>query len=174
MEMSFHATGDDHELKLARFNTSASGDDYFYFCELSSLQVLRLLPVDTKIEVAHFFPDHDLILRKADNIKASKTVGEFLNIALPLVQHGSFRCKDITIVIDDEITLESHDDGEIHLVSPHKAKVRNLVMKILRQQGFDPELTSQLITQPDLYHKIEKPKRIVASYSSFEDAIESI
>jgi hypothetical protein len=171
MKIVFQSIDAASDLKIAWFNTSRSGDDYFYFCELSSLQVLRQLPVDTMIEVTYFFADNDSALQKANTIKASKSVEEFFNIVLPLVQNGSFGCKDITIVIDNKITVQSHDDGEVHLVSPHKAEVRDLVKKILTQQAFDPELITQLLIQPDLYHKIERPKRIVASYSSFEDAI---
>lgn len=107
-------------------------------------------------------------------IKSTKSVKEFLDITLPLVEHGNFPCKDITIIIDNQIKLDSHDDGEIHLVSSNRPFLQDLIKKILTRQHFAPNLLDDIVDRPNLYHRLERPNKIVSSYASFEEVIEAL
>lgn len=55
MEAVFNSIDDVCDLTLARFSLSTDGEDYYYFSEQSSLQVLRELQVDTGINVTNLF-----------------------------------------------------------------------------------------------------------------------
>ncbi len=174
MDTVFNSIDDICDLTIAWFNQSPDGDDYYYFSEQSSLQVLRELPIDTDIKVTDIFSERHRIFQKTDTIKTAKTVGQFLDVVLPLVEHGNFSCKEITIIIDNQIKLDSHDDGEVHLVSSNTHLLQNLISKILTRQHYDPKLLTDIIGRPNLYHKLERPNRILSSYATFDEVIEAI
>jgi hypothetical protein len=173
METIFNSIDDVCELTIGRYNHTANGEDYFYFNEQSSLQVLRELSVHTHIEVTYIFSERHRIFQKIESIKAAETVGDVLNIILPLVENGNFPCKDFKVVIDKKIKLESHDDGEIHLVSSQKSELQKLVKRIFVRQYFNPDIVDDIISRPNLYHRLERPKSIIGSYSTMDEVIEA-
>jgi hypothetical protein len=124
--------------------------------------------------VTSLFSERHRIFQKIDVIKSAKNVKKFLDITLPLVEHGNFPCKGITIIIDNQIELDSHDDGEIHLVSSNRPFLQDLIKKILTRQRFDINLLNDIIHRPNLYHKLERPNKIVSSYTSFDEVIEAM
>jgi hypothetical protein len=173
METVFNSIDDVCELTIGRYNLTADGEDYFYFNEQSSLQVLRELSIHTPVEVTYIYSERHRIFQKIENIKAAKTVGDVLNIVLPLVENGNFPCKDFKIVIDRKIKLESHDDGEIHLISAKKPELQKLIKRIFVRQYFNPNIVDDIISRPNLYHRLERPKSIIASYTTMDEVIEA-
>jgi hypothetical protein len=162
------------ELTIALYTKPDLGKDYFYFNEQSSLQALREVPSDTKIKVTNIFSERHRIAQKIGKIRDVTTVNEFLDIVLPLVENGNFPCTDITVIINDTIELRSHDDGEIHLVSSNRAELEDLAKKILKRQGYDIKLLEEISAKRGIYCKLEKPDKIISTYSSFEEVINSI
>jgi hypothetical protein len=173
MDTVFNSIDDFCELTIGRYNLTADGEDYFYFNEQSSLQVLRELSIHTPIEVTYLYSERHRIFQKIESIKAAKTVGDALNIILPLVENGNFPCKDFKIVIDKKIKLESHEDGEVHLISAQKAELLKLIKRIFVRQYFNPDIVDDIIIRPNLYHRLERPNSIIASYSTMDEVIEA-
>jgi hypothetical protein len=173
MDTVFNSIDDVCELTIGRYNLTADGEDYFYFNEQSSLQVLRELSIETPIEVTYIFSERHRVFQKIESIKAAKTVGDVLNIILPLVENGNFPCKDFEIVVDRQIKVESHDDGEIHLISAQKPELQKLIRKIFVRQYFNPDIVDDIISRPNLYHRLERPRSIITSYTTFDEAIEA-
>jgi hypothetical protein len=162
------------DLTIANFSLTTNGEEYFCFNEQSSIQVLRELPIETGIKVANLFSERHRISQKVDAIKKTGDVKGFFEIVLPLVEHGNFPCTDITIIIDNQIKLSSHDDGEVHLVSTSRDFLHDLIKKMLVRQHYDPGILTQIINKPNLYHRLEKPNKIIASYKSFDEVIEAM
>jgi hypothetical protein len=162
------------DLTIARFTLNGDGEEYVYFNEQSSIQVLRELPIETSIQVTNIFSERHRIVQKVDSIKSTKNLGEFFAIVLPLVEYGHFPCTDIDITINDQIQLSSHDDGEVHLISVNRDFLHNLARKILIHQNYDPGIWNAITNKPNLYHILERPNKIVSSYSTFDEVIEDM
>ena len=111
---------------------------------------------------------------KVDAIKAAKTISELLNIVLPLVEDGNFQCDNFTLLLNEETKLENHDDGEVHLSSGNTTFLYDLLLKIFTRQQYDSKLLLAVISQPNLYHKLERPNKIIASYNTFEEVMDAI
>ncbi|MDO6431523.1 hypothetical protein Q4E93_13040 [Flavitalea sp. BT771] len=120
----FRSLNEICDLTVLRYCRTSEGHDSFYLLEQSSILVLRELPSNTPIEVTGFFSERHRIYQKTEIIKASRTVQEFLNTAIPLVENGSFPCNDLTIIVNHRIKLTSHDDGEVHLISEKSSPLR--------------------------------------------------
>ena len=173
METFFKSIDDVCDLTFAHHSLTIKGEDYFYFSEQSSIQVLREMPKATAIKVTNLSSERHRIFQKTDAIKNTQSIQEFFNIVLPLVEDGNFPCTDITIIIDNQIELSSHDDGEVHLLSANKGLLYDLIKKILTRQRYAPEILTDILNQPNLYLKLERPNKIIATYSSFEEVIEA-
>ena len=174
MEAVFNSIDDICDLTLANFTLTGDGEEYFYFNEQSSIQVLRELPIETAIKVTNMFSEQPRIFQKVEAIKDTKNVKDFFDIVLPLVELGNFPCTDITIIIDDQIKLSSHDNGEVHLISSTRHFLYDLIKKVLTHQHYDSGLLTEITNKPNLYHKLERPDKIVASYSTFDEVIEAM
>jgi hypothetical protein len=161
------------DLTVLRYDQTSEGDDRFYLLEQSSLLVLREFPSDTPMEVTEVFSERHRISQKSEIIKASRTVQGFLNIVIPLVENGSFPCKDLTIIVNHRIELTSHDDGEVCLVFEKGTHLFDLMNKILTRQKYNPSLLLEIINRPNLYHKIERPDKISSSFKTFEELLET-
>jgi len=142
--------------------------------EQSSLQVLTELSFDYSIEVQDIFSQRHRIAQKVEKIKSCSTLYEYLDIVLPLVENGSFPCDILSMKIEDKLYLESHDDGDVTLISKNKGFIRGLVKTVLTRQGFNPRLLDDIIRRPNLYHKIERPNIIKASFQTFEEVIDDL
>lgn len=162
------------ELEFVRYSQTSEGQDYFYINEQSSLQVLRELPLSTPINVTGIFSHRHRIAKQVDAIKASKNIANLLEIVLPLVENGNFPCDDFTVILNNEIELQSHDDGEVHLSSFNKASLHDLLAKVFARQGFNPKILFEVISQPNLYHRLERPDKIVGTYKTFDEVIDAI
>jgi hypothetical protein len=169
----FRSLSEFSDLTVLRYDQTPEGDDSFYLLEQSSLLVLSELPLNTPIEVTEVFSERHRIYQKSEIIKASRTVQEFLNTAIPLVENGSFPCKDLNIIVNHRIKVTSHDDGEVHLVSEKNSPLLDLMNKILTRQKYKPGLLTEIINRPNLYHKIERPDKILSSYKTFEELLET-
>ena len=174
MESVIKSIDDVCDLTVAYFTITNDDEEYFYFNEQSSLQVLREFPLKTVIHVTSLFSERQRIFQKIDTIKDAKNIKELFEIVLPLVEHGNFPCTDFTIIIDNKIKLTSHDDGEVHLVSSHKSFLRELIKKILIHQRYDQHLLNDIVSRPSLYHLLERPDKIISSYSTFEEVIDAL
>lgn len=162
------------DFNVIRYERTAEGKDYFYLMEQSALQVLKEVPNETIIEVIYIFSERHRIVMEVDKILSAKSVKEFFNIVQSLIENGNFPCKDLTIILDNKIELSSHDEGEVHLISSDHLTIRNLIKKIFQRQYFNESFLDQIVMRPRLYHKIERPDKIIASYESFEQVIEAI
>jgi len=169
----FRSLSELNDLTVLRYDQTSEGDDRFYLLEQSSLLVLREFPSDTPIEVTEVFSERHRISQKSEIIKASRTVQEFLNIIIPLVENGSFPCNDLTIIVNHRIKLTSHDDGEVCLVFEKDSHLLDLMNKILTRQKYNPSLLIEIINRPNLYHKTERPDKITSSYKTFEELLET-
>jgi hypothetical protein len=173
MDTVFNSIDDFCELTIAMFRQSPNGDDYYYLSEQSCLQVLRELPIQTPIRITDVFSERHRIFKEIGSMKGAKNVGEALKIILPLVEDGNFPCKNITIIIDDKIKLESYNDYEVHLVSSSKVELQKLIRRIVGRQYFNPDIVNDITDRPNLYLRLERPKSIVATYSSLDEVIEA-
>jgi hypothetical protein len=162
------------DFNVIRFHRTTDGKDHFYLMEQSALQVLREITKETPIEVTSIFSESHRVAKQVGNILSAKSVEEFFKIVLPLVENGSFPCMDLTIILENQIELSSHDDGEVHLISSNHVAVRNLIEKILRRQHFDETFLGKIVQSPNVYHKIEAPDKIIATFETFDQLIEAI
>jgi hypothetical protein len=174
MEPVFNSIDDVCDLTFAKFSLTDDGEEYFYFNEQSSIQVLRELPLDAAINVINLFSERHRIFQKIDAIKETKNVKEFFEIVLPLVEYGNFPATDLTILIDDQIKLSSYDDGEVQLVSANKHFLHDLIKKLIIRQHYSPLLLTDIIDRPNLYHKLQRPDKIISSYSTLDEVIDAM
>jgi len=172
MEAVFKSIDEAYNLKVIRYSQSADGEVCFYLLEQSSLQVLREFPLETPIHITEFFSYH--IAQHTDTIKAAKSIKELFDVVLPLEKDGSIPCVDLTIVINETLQLQSHDDGEVHLSSKEQPLLEYVIRKVLLRQHFSVDLISSIIHQPNLYHKLKRPNRIVNSFPTFDEVIDAI
>lgn len=169
----FRSLNEICDLSVLRYCQTSEGYDSFYLLELSSLLILREFPLNTTIDVTEVFSERHRIAQKSEIIRASRTVQEFLNIAIPLVENGSFPCNDLTVIIDHRIKLTCHDDGEVNLVSEKGSHLLDLMEKVLTRQGYKPSLLTEIVNRPNLYHKTERPDKILSSFKTFEELLET-
>ncbi len=101
-----------------------------------------------------------------------KRLAEVAGLELQLL--GKPTSVDFTVVLNGGIELQSHDDGEVHLTSQDKKSLYDLLTKVFARQGFDSKLLFDVISRPNLYHKLERPDKIVSSYKTFEEVIDAI
>lgn len=174
MDTAFNSIDEVCDLNIFKYHLSSDGEHHFYFSELSSLQVLREMNLETSLQVTKIFSQRHRIAQKTDAILATKTVDEFLNIVIPLVEGGCFPCDDLSIVLNKEIYLSSHDDGEVHLTSKQTNRLWDLVKKILVRQGFSIDTLGIITNYPNLYLKLEPPNNILAKYKTFDEVIENL
>lgn len=174
MEGVFNSINDVCNLEFINYHQTEDGLDYFYLMELSSLQVLRELSINTPVQVTEVFSQRHRIAKREEVIKAANTVGELFDIVLPLVENGNFPCDTFNLIIDNETKLESHDDGEVHISSSKTAYLHELILKVFTRQQYSHSLLTKIINQPNLYHKIERPDKIVISYKTFEAVIDAM
>ena len=161
------------DLNVLHYSQTSEGHGNFYLLEQSSLQVLRILHLDTPVEVKHIFSERHRIYQQIESIKKVTSVKGFLDMAIPLVQNGNFACKDLTLIINSHIELKSHDDGEVHLTSGKAAQLLDVMKKILTFEGYDPNLLTEIMNRPNIYHKLERPDKILSSYQTFDELIDS-
>ena len=174
METIFNDIDKVCDLSVIQYSKTSGGQDYFYLLELSALQVLRELPSETSIKVTNMFSQRHLIAQKLSTFLATRTITEFLNIAIPLVDNGNFPCDDLTIILDSTIELSSHDDGEVHLSSGDTFKLRSLINKILLRQNYSSEILNETLLKSNQYLKLSRPNQVVATYDTFDELIENI
>ena len=148
---------DATDFDIIMYSRTETNEESFYLLEQSSLQVLRELPPDYRIQVHEIFSQRHRVAQKIELLKTSQTIHQFLQIVLPLVENASFPCDNLTLTINDSIKLEAHDDGEVTLTSKEHAFLRYLVKTILIHQGFNQSIFDEIIQRPDLYHKLERP-----------------
>jgi hypothetical protein len=163
-----------NDFNVVRYDRTKADEESFYLMEQSSLQVLRELPSDLSIQVQQVFSQRHRIAQRIEEIKSSSTINEFFRIALPLVENGSFPCDTVTMTIENKVHLESHDDGEVILRSKDFRLVRELIKAILIRQEFDTLLLNNILDVPNLYHKIERPNIIKASFQTFEEILDAL
>lgn len=173
MDTVFNWIDDVCDLNFVKYHQTPEGQDYYYLLELSALQVLREIPLDTPLKVIEIFSQRQLITQKITTILATKTVKEFLGIVFPLVEGGCLPCHDLNILIDSQIHLSSHDDGEVHLASIHFKELQELIKKILVRQGFSTDILNGMRVNANQYLKLERPNKILAKYDTFDDVIEN-
>ena len=174
MDTAFNSIDNVIDFNIIRFDQTSDGEDYFYLMEQSALQVLREFPNETSIKVISLFSERHRVAKEVDKILSITSLAQFFKTVLPLVEGGNFPCKDLTIELDNEIELSSHDDGEVHLISSNILRLRELIKKILYRQHYDVNLLLHVINNPNVYHKLEPPDKIVATYKTFDELIEAI
>lgn len=174
MEAVFDSINEICNLEFVKYNQTPEGHDYFYLIEQSSLQILRELPINTSIQATEVFSQRHRVAKKVEAIRAAKTVGGLFDIVLPLVENGNFPCDTFTLLIGKETKLESHDDGEVHISSANRAYLHELLLKVFARQQYSQSLLTLVISQPNLYHKLERPNRIATSYKTFEEVIDAL
>ena len=170
----FNSINEVTDFNVVRYHKTKEGQNYFYLAELSPLQVLREIPGGTPIKVIILFSERHRIAKEKENILSASTVNEFLDLTIPLVENGSFSCKDLTVLIDNQIKMSSHDDGEVHLSALETKHFHLLIEKVLRRQNFDQYVLNEIINQPNLYHKLARPDKIISSFKTFEEFLEDI
>lgn len=161
------------DFNIVRYHQTPDGQDYYYLLELSTLLVLREIPLDTPLRVTEIFSQRQRITQAIEKILATKTVKEFLDIVLPLVEGGCLPCDDLSILIDNQIQLSSHDDGEVHLASFHFKELQDLLKNILVRQGFSTDILKETRVNANQYLKLERPNKILAKYDTFDEVIEN-
>jgi hypothetical protein len=174
MQAVFKSIDEVTELQFVWYSQEADGQDYFYLLEQSLLQILRELPPDTFIQITEVFSQRQRVAQKIGIIKEATTVKDLLEIVLPLVENGNFPCDNFTLVLNNEVKLWSHDDGEVHLVSLNKTFLQDLLYKVFERQGYNSNFLFEIIKQPDLYHRIDRPGKMVDSYKTFEEVIDAL
>ncbi len=174
MQAVFNSIDEICNLEFVWYSKTPEGHDNFYLNEQSSLQILRELPITTLIHVTKIFSQRHRIAKKVDAIRAAKNVGELLEIIVPLVEDGNFPCDDFTLLLGNQIKLKSHNDGEVLLSSENKSFLHGLILKVFTRQQYNPMLISKVIEQPNLYHRLERPDEIIASYRTFDEVIDAI
>jgi len=174
MDSIFKSIDDVTDFDVVQYHKTTEGADYFYLMEQSSLQVLRELPSDSKLKVVSIFSERRRIEKETEIIRKATTVAQLLKIIVPLVENGNFPASNFEIIIDNEIELFSHDDGEVHLVSTNSLRLHELIRKILSHQNFDEKILADIISRPNLYLRLEQPDKIVASYQTFDELIEAL
>jgi hypothetical protein len=162
------------DFDIILYKCTEKDDECFCLLEQSSLQVLRELPFDLQIKVEEIFSQRHRIAQRVEMIKSCSTIEDFFDAVLPLIENGSFPCDTLTITIDGALTLQSHDDGEVTLSSNRKELLRGLIERVLVRQGFESELLNEVIRRPNLYHKLQKPNEIKASYQTFEEVLNAM
>jgi hypothetical protein len=173
MDAIFNSIDEACEFSIIRYNHTPDGQDYFYLLELSALQVLREIPFDTPLKVTKIFSQRQRIAQKTDSILATQTVKNFLDITIPLVDNGCLPCDDLNILIDRQIDLLSHNDGEVHLYSNEISKLRDLMKRILGRQSFSIAILDEILANSNQYLKLERPNKILAKYDTFDEVIEN-
>jgi hypothetical protein len=174
MDVVFESINEVYDLKVLRYSVTSEGHDYFYLLEQSSLLVLRIMPLDTPLEVKYIFSERDRIFRQIESIKKIKTVGEFLDLVIPLVESGYFDCKDLTLIVNAQIELTSHDEGEVHLTSGRIIQLRDILVKLLTVEDYDPNLLTEIMNRPNLYHKLERRGKILSSHRTFQELLDAL
>jgi hypothetical protein len=174
MEAVFKSIDEVCDLEFARYSRTQDGQDYFYLLEQSALQILRELPSDMPIQVTEVSSHEPRITLEVENLKAAHTARALLDVALPLVEKGNFPCDNITVLLNDKVKLQGHDDGEVHLISSNTAFLQDLLFKVFVRQNYNPNIVPKVIEQPNLYHRLERPGRIVASYKTFEEVVDAL
>ena len=173
MDTVFNSIEEVCDFNIVRYHQTPDGQDYYYLLELSALQVLREIPIETPLKVTKIFSQRQRIAQKIDTILTTTTVKEFLDIMIPLVEGGSLPCDDLSILIDNRILLSSHDDGEVHLSSIQINELQDLIKKILLRQGFSLDTLNEIRSNPNQYLKLERPNKILVKYDTFDEVIEN-
>lgn len=161
-------------LRVLRYTDKQGSRTEFYFLELSSLQVLRLVSSSATIEVKQIFSERHYIAQRTKNIYESRTVADFLNTCIPLIENGTFPCNDLELIINGSIKMQAHGDAEVVLSSSDDKSLLELTTKIVTHQGFCPSIIHDVMRQPNLYHVIELPCQILGVYITFDETIENL
>jgi len=162
------------DLEFVLYKQTSKAHHYFYLNEQSSIQVLRLFPANTAVDVIEVFSQRHRIAMKVDTIQAAKTIAELFNIVLPLVENGNFPCDRFTLLLNNETRLECNHDGEVHLSSGNTTFLHDLLLRLFVSQQYDSKLLLQIIGKPNLYHRLERPNKIIASYKTFDEMVGAI
>ena len=173
MEIVFNSIDEISDLEFVRYWQTTDGKDYFYLSELSSLQILRVLPMDTRLHVTEVNSQRHRIAMKVGNIKAAKTINELFKIVLPLVENGNFPCDKFNLLLNRETTLECQNDGEVYLSSENVIFLQDLLLRVFADNQYGAELLLEITNKPNLYHKLEQPNKIVASYNTLQEMIDA-
>jgi hypothetical protein len=162
------------DLDIIRYSQTSEGQDSFHLSEQSPLQVLRELPVNTFIEITEIYSQRHRIAQKVNQIKCATTIKELLAIVTPLVENGNFPCDNLALIINGNLLLQSHNDYDVHLASENFEFIRDLVQKVLVRQHYDQSLLFKIISNPDLYHKLERPDKILFRYRTLDEVLDAL
>jgi hypothetical protein len=174
MEDVFKSIDDWIDFEILLYKPTEDGGEFFYLMEQSSLQVLYLLPSGTSLKVVAIFSERHRIAKRTDEFFATSSVGEFLQIALPLVENGCFPCKNLELLLNGQLELFCYDDDAVHLKSKNKELIQQIVAKTLIRENYDESLLQMVIEAPDVYHKLARPDKIVASFQTYDELIDAL
>jgi hypothetical protein len=162
------------DLEVIMYYQTEDKRNCFYLLEQSSMQILRELSPNTPLLVTDISSERARIQNKVNQILATRSIDEFFKITIPLIENGSFPCKDITIIINDQIEIYSHDDGEVNLKFKPDYDYHYLMDKVLARQGYNSKILQDVIELPNAYQKLIRPDKIGKSYKSFDELIDEI
>lgn len=158
-------------LELLKYTQQQDGATEIYFLELSTLQALRVFPMELPIEILELEIYRDDEPIPPDEHPAIGTVKQFFKYLDEL--NEEYVIGNIFITIGGIVSLVSHDDSEVILRFPEGSSFEPLVAEIISQRGLSAaKVLDHMQKHKGKYVLISKPSKFVRTYEEFDDYLE--
>lgn len=159
------------EIQLLSFDRPTSDIERYYFLEMSTLQVTRLIDPYKKIlslEIISYTDDNDFISEQT--ILELKTIGDFNNFFTDNQEYYIHNCE---LKIENNLQINSHDDGEVSVQFKSEQTDFHLIEKIFNTFKLDKKLVEILKRNEGHYIAIDKESNVLNNFKDFDDYIKN-
>jgi hypothetical protein len=142
-----------------------SQQEVFHFAEMTTVEVTTLLNDATKIKSAKIVAYHDDYLGE-DVFGSFKTIEDFNRF---IINNRRYFLHDCELSLEDDVKIDSHDDGEVSIYMPMDYKNRILIKDIFRIKGLSETLMEEIMKMPGYYFSINGDGKIESAHKNFDD-----
>ncbi len=149
---------------LFSMTTTKEGFLGFYFLEISTLQVLEILP-NEEILTSKIFLENttDNSIEKLTTIKA---------LTKYILAHSEIFIQDVKLELKNGIQITSHDDGEVCIYFPKEQDFRLIINSLLNSFLLpSSKVLSLLESNPNKYISINESGDLIRVYKDFDEFV---
>jgi hypothetical protein len=153
-------------IELLIYSIIKPDQELFHFSEITTLEVTTLLDDATKIKSVKLVAYHKNDYLEKDVIDSFKTIEEFNRF---FINNRRYFLHDCELYLEDDVNINSHDDGEVNISTPIDHKNRTLIKSIFRMKGLAKTLMEDIMKMPGYYVAINGDGKIGSIHETFDD-----
>ena len=159
------------EIQLLSFDRPTSEVERYYFLEMSTLQVTKLIDPNRKIlslEILAYTDENDFISEQT--ILELKTIGDFNSF---FTNNQDYYIHNCELKSDNNLQINSHDDGEVSITFKSEHSEFEIINKIFDKFNLDRKLIETIKSNEGHYIEIDKESNVMNNFIDFDDYIKN-